>query len=282
MNSNREASGSVKRCSNVYWLSFFFILAVSIFFFRGFLFNEYGGVKYYLIEDIIPFLVLMLFLFVISFSPIFFHMISLENKQWKKKGDFCGLFSASVAGGSAGILYFFVPFSIFVVIFSLWMFKEVENSLLLYFSALFIIFVIAFGSLIILFKSVKKNIDIFHSYIANISDINKCRGGVDLFIESVSFRSLLYFDSFVLFIGAFLSDLLRRSVNEAMVGVYIFFYMLFLTIPISIFIFIGMLIVTKGIKKSFISKLSFLLFTTITSILIFYVFFRMFLIDVYI
>jgi hypothetical protein len=99
--------------------------------------------------------------------------------------------------------------------------------------------------------------------------------------KSDGFIFLSYINSFIIFIGAFLSDLLRRSTDEAMVGVYILFFLLALSIPIIILIFVGMLIATRGLKKSLFVKSLFLLLVIITAILIFYACFRTLWINFY-
>jgi hypothetical protein len=205
----KHANGSnvIKNYSSSYWFLLFSGLASFIFLFRGFLFNEYGGLRYNYAEEVVPLLILILLLFSMVISMLIFNKIALRRD----------------------------------------------------------------GNIIL-------NI---HYTESNVSNIENLKYLIISCIKLEEFRFLLYSNLFILFLGGFLSDLLRRSTDEAMVGVYIMFFLLAMSITVSILIFIGMLIATKGIKKNLFAKSLILLSTMAISILTFYAFFRILWIDLY-
>lgn len=124
-------------------------------------------------------------------------------------------------------------------------------------------------------------IDIFHS----VDNINLVIGDKGEFWGSLtkldSCKFFFAYIFFILLLGAFLSDLFKRSGHEAMGGVFLAIFILIVSISTSALIFMEMLITTKEIKKTFLFKMSFLLITIIVTIFLFTLFYRTFWINVY-
>lgn len=262
----------IKNHSSIFWLLFFFILVIFLFLLRGLLFGKYGWLDYSLVGDTVPLLLFLLLLFAISVSPIIFRMISLEKKQNKRM---YGFFKESVGEHKdLDVFYLFILFFIPITVFYLWINTMITVSALIYLSTIFLLLISLFSTFIISVKSISKIIDILRSASLSVGETKSLKQLFAFCIESESFKYLIIFLSFVAFWGVYLLDILNRSTDETMVAFYIMLYLFIISVFIASFLFIGMLIATKGIKKSFLAKFLFFISTIAMAIFFSYAFFR--------